>query len=179
MAPHIQIKFPIMQFFVLILTCTSSEYSFYSGNKFHHSKRLGNIIICSALQSFYFIKFRFLGRYHDHRNILHRRHTFQLCQDCIAIISRKHDIQKNKLRDFFFNCFHQLSTITKASGFESCCLQCINKKFSDITFIFHTIDHLFLPSSLFFSILIFLYLYKSEPCILPKFHYPNQENPLL
>ena len=145
MASYIQKKFSVMQFFILILPGTSSEYSFYPGNKFHHSKRLGNIIICSAFQSLYFIKFRFLGSYHDHRHILYRRHTFQLCQDCIAIIPRKHDIQKDQLRYLFLQRFHQFIAIAKPPGFKSCCFQCINKKLPDIPLIFYTIDHSALP----------------------------------
>ena len=145
MTSYIQIKLVVMQFLVFILTGTSSENCFYSGNKFHHTERLGNVIIRSAFQTFYFVKFAFFCSNHNYRHILYRWHTFQLFQNGIAIISRKHDIQQDQLRYLFFQCFHQFIAISKPPGFKSCCFQCINKKLPDIPLIFYTIDHSALP----------------------------------
>ena len=48
----------------------SAQYCLNTGNKLHHAKRFGNVIIGSHIQAFDFIVFSAFGRKHNYSNIL-------------------------------------------------------------------------------------------------------------
>ena len=163
-----------VQFPLLVLSCAAPENCFYPGYKFHHSKRLRDIIIRTALQTFHLIKFRFFGSDHDHRDIPGPGIAFQPFQNIISIFSREHNVQKDQFRQAFFHRCVKLHSCLKPFCLESGCLQGIDKKLPDVSFIFHTVDHstslsvrytgCFFVSRIFifsvFSITIFLLLHK-------------------
>ena len=62
-------------------------------------------------------------------------------QNRITIVSRKHDIQKDQIRQFFFQCIFQFFTVCHPSCRKPGRFQCIDQQLSDIFFVFHTIDH--------------------------------------
>ena len=130
-----------MQFPLLVLSCAAPENCFYPGYKFHHSKRLRDIIIRTALQTFHLIKFRFFGSDHDHRDIPGPGIAFQPFQNIISIFSREHNVQKDQFRQAFFHRCVKLHSCLKPFCLESGCLQGIDKKLPDVSFIFHTVDH--------------------------------------
>ena len=163
-----------VQFPLLVLSCAAPENCFYPGYQFHHSKWFGHIIICSRIQSHDLVIFCTLCRNHDDRNIFGSPGSLQLLQDLHSIFSREHNVQKDQFRQAFFHRCVKLHSCLKPFCLESGCLQGIDKKLPDVSFIFHTVDHstslsvrytgCFFVSRIFifsvFSITIFLLLHK-------------------
>ena len=90
-------KFLTAKLSVISVAAAAPKHRLHPGYKFHHSKGLGNIIVCTGFQSTNLIKFCFLGSYHNDGNISGSGRFFQFFQNGISILSRKHNIKKNQL----------------------------------------------------------------------------------
>ena len=82
----------------------SSKQCPNSGDQLHHTERLRNIIVCSAVQPHNCIKFTAFCSEHDHRKFAHIRTDTDLFQNGKAVLFWKHDIQKYQRRQFFLQC---------------------------------------------------------------------------
>ena len=162
---HIDTKALAVQLPLLALPCAAPKDRFDPGYKFHHPEGLGDIIICAALQTFYLVKLRFFGCDHDHRDIPGPGITFQSFQNIIPVFTREHDVQQDQLRQIFFHGCVKFRPGFKTFCLKACCLQGIDKKLSDISLIFHTVDHsisslfIFLPLALHNRLIFFV------PCL--------------
>ena len=103
MTSHRYSQFSAVKLSVFLFPAAPAKHCFYSCNKLHHTKRLCDIVVRSGFQSPYLVKFRILCRNHDHRDVFCIRRGLQPGQNAVSVLTRKHDIQKDQGRKFFFH----------------------------------------------------------------------------
>ena len=125
---------------------TPAQHRLDPGDQLHHAKGLCHVVVSPQVQSHHLVVLCPLCGHHDHRDVLGLHRRLQLLEQGDAVLSREHDIKKNKLWRFQRQSLKKTAPVLKSAGFESCCLQCIYNQFSDVAVILHTKNHQFSPS---------------------------------
>ena len=123
-----------------VIVHRAAKNRLHSGDQFHDTKRLGEIIICAHIQTFHFINFRGLCRHHNDRQFFRVCPSSQFPDNLKTVFIGQHNIKEDQIRQFFIHFLIKIPGTSKTVYLITTVFQCKHLDFQNILIIFHCID---------------------------------------